>query len=118
VPGIAVSHYIARGRSIDWSRASRWAREVLVHLMARPWQPGTFWNVNLPHLSPEDPDPEIIFCILDSSPLPLSYQVEEGQAVYAGDYQTRARQVHSDIDVCFGGRIAVTLIRVAGHSTP
>jgi 5'-nucleotidase len=115
VPGIAVSHYIARGRLIDWSRAARWAREVLVCLMARPWEPGTFWNVNLPHLRPEDPEPEIVFCPLDSSPLPLSYQVEEGQAVYAGDYQTRVRRVHSDVDVCFGGRIAVTLVRVTGH---
>ena len=28
IPGIAVSHYIARGRAIDWSRAARWAGET------------------------------------------------------------------------------------------
>ena len=118
VPGIAVSNYIARGRLIDWSRAARWTREILVCLMARPWEPGTFWNVNLPHLGPEDPEPEVVFCPHDPSPLPLSYKVEEGQAVYAGVYQTRVRRVHADVDVCFGGRIAVTLIRIAGHDTP
>ena len=41
-------------------------------LMAQPWEPGTFWNVNLPHLEPGQPDPEIVFCPLDPSPLPLA----------------------------------------------
>jgi 5'-nucleotidase len=77
-----------------------------------PWEPGTFWNVNLPHLAAGDPDPDMFFCPLDPSPLPLSYRVEAGQAVYTGDYQSRARQPLGDVDVCFGGRIAVTLIRV------
>lgn len=113
VPGIAVSHYIASGRSIDWSRAARWARDALVLLMARPWQPGTFWNVNLPHLGPDEPDPEVVFCPLDPSPLPLTYHLAEGHAVYAGDYQMRARRNRFDVDVCFGGQIAVTSIRVA-----
>ena len=112
VPGIALSHYIARGRVIDWPRAARWAAAVLRRLLPLPWEPGTFWNVNLPHLRPEDSDPDIIFCPLDPSPLPLSYRVEAGQAVYTGDYQSRARQPLGDVDVCFGGRIAVTLIRV------
>ena len=78
-----------------------------------PWEPGTFWNVNLPHLAPEEPDPEVVFCPLDPSPLPLHYRVEAEQATYAGDYQARLRRPGSDVDVCFGGRIAVTLIRVA-----
>ena len=29
VPGIALSHYIARGRPVDWDRAARWAEVVL-----------------------------------------------------------------------------------------
>ena len=77
-----------------------------------PREPGTFWNVNFPHPGPDEPDPDIVFCPLDPSPLPLTYRVEEGQAVYTGDYQSRARRPGSDVDVCFGGQIAVTLIRV------
>ncbi len=114
VPGIAVSHYIARGRTIDWPRAARWARQTVILLMARPWEPGTFWNINLPHPGPDDPEPEVVFCPLDPSPLPLSYRFDEGQAVYSGDYQSRIRKSGCDVDVCFGGQIAVTRVQVAG----
>ncbi len=113
-PGIAISHYIARGRPIDWPRASRWARGVLVGLLARPWEPGTFWNVNLPHPEPETAEPEVVFCPLDTSPLPLDYRLESEGLVahYCGNYQARERVRGADVEVCFGGRIAVTLIRL------
>src|SRR6185369_980597 len=45
-PGIAVSHYRRKGFDFDWERAAAWALPVLRDLMDRPWQPGTFWNVN------------------------------------------------------------------------
>jgi len=112
IPGIALSQYIARGRAIDWDRAVGWARGVLRELLGLPWEPGTFWNVNFPHPAAGGPDPEVVFCPLDPSPLPLDYRVEEGRFIYAGDYQKRARRPGADVDVCFGGRIAVTLIRV------
>jgi 5'-nucleotidase len=113
-PGIAVSHYIARGRAVDWDRAARRARGVIRSLLARPWEPGTFWSVNLPHPEPGAAEPEVVTCPLDPSPLPLAYRVEPcgGVAHYAGDYQSRARVAGSDVDVCFGGRIAVTLVRL------
>jgi 5'-nucleotidase len=111
-PGIALSQYIARGRPLDWAAAARRAHAVLGVLLSRPWSPGTFWNVNLPHLEPGAPEPEIVFCRLDPSPLPLSYHVEDDTAHYRGVYQERVRRPSSDVDVCFGGRIAVTLIRM------
>ncbi len=113
-PGIAVSHYIARGRAVDWRRAARWAKPVIADLMARPWEPNTFWNVNLPHPEPGAADPAVVFCPLDPSPLPLDYRLESDGLVahYRGDYQARARVTGSDVDVCFGGRIAVTLVRL------
>lgn len=111
-PGIAFSQYIARGRPIDWARAAAWTRAVLVELLGRPWEPGTFWNVNLPHLPPGSPDPTVVFCPLDPSPLPLSYRVEGEGAVYCGDYHLRPRRPSSDVDVCFRGQIAVSLIRM------
>lgn len=110
VPGIAVSHYIARGRAIDWARAARWARPVLMELLARPWTPGTFWNVNLPHPPADAPDPEVAFCPLDPSPLPLHFEVDGDRAFYRGDYQQRPRRDGADVATCFGGRIAVSLI--------
>jgi 5'-nucleotidase len=81
-------------------------------LMAEPWEPGTFWNVNLPHPAPGSAEPEIIHCPLDAAPLPLSYRIEGDIATYTGDYQARARRPGADIAVCFGGQIAVTRIRL------
>jgi 5'-nucleotidase len=109
-PGIALSQYTVRGRAVDWERTARWARRVLAVLLERPYAPGTFWNVNFPHPAPGGPEPESIDCPLDPSPLPLVYRVEEDEARYTGDYHQRARQPGSDVDVCFGGRIAVSLV--------
>jgi 5'/3'-nucleotidase len=114
VPGIALSHYIARGRAIDWDRAGRWAEAVLRTLMAQEWQPGTFWNVNLPHPEPGQPEPDIVFCPFDPSPLPLRFRVDGDHSTYAGDYQSRGRRPGFDVDVCFSGKIAVSLIRITG----
>jgi 5'-nucleotidase len=113
-PGIAVSHYIARGQAIDWKRAQRWTHRVLRLLLAIPWIPGTFWNVNLPHPAPRSKAPRIVFCPLDPSPLPLDYRVEDNVAVYSGDYQARRRCPGGDVEVCFGGQIAVTRLRLEG----
>jgi 5'-nucleotidase len=118
VPGIAVSHYIARGRTIDWTKASERARRVLVQLMSLPIPPGVYWNVNLPHLDDGAPEPEVVFCPPDPSPLPLDFLLESEQAHYVGNYQGRARRPGADVEICFGGRIAVSMIHVFGPERP
>lgn len=121
LPGVAVSQYVARGRAIDWERAARWTRMVLDELLAKPCPPGAFWNVNLPHLAENEPAPEIVFCPIDPSPLPLDFEVESEGAVYKGDYHGRQRREGADVAVCFEGRIAVSLARafeVGGEPTP
>lgn len=112
-PGIAFSQYRRRGVDLDWARASRWVGQVLAELLTRPVEAGLFYNVNLPHLDPEQPDPEIAFCPLDPRPLPLSYrhEVDTGH-FYNGDYHNRERIDGADVDVCFGGRISVTEMRL------
>jgi 5'-nucleotidase len=109
-PGIALSHFIVRGRPIDWSSAASRSSRVLRELLALPWEPGTFWNVNLPHPEPGGPEPGIVFCPLDPSPLPLSFKVEGDVAVYNGNYQRRARISGADVEICFGGQIAVSRV--------
>jgi 5'-nucleotidase len=112
-PGVALSHYRKRGVDYDWPRAATWAARVLRDLLARPPAPGAFYSVNLPHLGPTDPDPEVVFCPLDPNPLPLSYRHEDdGGMHYDGDYHSRNRAAGADVDVCFGGRIAVALIKL------
>jgi len=65
-----------------------------------------------PQPEPGAPEPEVVFCPVDPSPLPLSFRVEGDVAIYNGDYQGRARIPAADVDVCFGGRIAVTTIKL------
>jgi 5'-nucleotidase len=112
-PGIAISYYRQSGIAFDWVRAARWVSPILHDLLARPIEPGLFYNVNLPNLPPDAADPEIAWCALDPNPLPLNYRHEEESDLYfAGDYQLRHRAPGADVDVCFGGRIAVTAVRL------
>src|SRR5262245_49837963 len=112
-PGIAVSQYHRKGiDELDWSRAARWVAPLLRDLTQRTWTPGTFWNVNLPHLAADAPDPEVVFCPVDPSPHPIRYETQGELLTYRGDYHQRPREEGSDIDHCFSGRIAVSLVRV------
>lgn len=112
VPGIALSHYIHRGRPVDWVVATRLAAKVLDKLMAQQPAPGCFWNVNLPHLSADDPDPDIVLCPCCTQPLPTEFVVEANQFSYVGEYGQRRRDPGSDVDVCLSGRISLTSIRL------
>lgn len=112
VPGIAVSHFIRRAMAIDWQLAARWTAQVLDKLMHQPVEPGTFWNVNLPHLEPGSPDPEIVLCPLCTQPLPAAYQLEGEYLRYVGEYPKRARDPGADVEVCFLGKIAITQMRL------
>jgi len=52
-------------------------------------------------------------CELDLSPLGVSFREQDGLLHYCGEYRKRPRETGHDIDVCFGGRIAVTRIGLA-----
>jgi 5'-nucleotidase len=112
IPGVAISHYRKGKRNLDWDTAARWTAKVLADLLHRPPKPGTFWNVNLPHLLPGDPDPEVVFCEPSTQPLPVNYRIEGDRFYYVGEYAQRDRTPGTDVDVCFSGKIAVTLLRI------
>src|SRR5690349_14540064 len=112
-PGIAVSHYYKAGTEFDWARAGRWVRPILEELLAKPIEPGLFYNVNLPHLESDAADPHVVWCELDPKPLPLNYRHEEESGLFfAGDYRLRERTPGADVDVCFNGSIAITPVRM------
>ena len=112
-PGIAFSQYLRDDAAPDWPRATRWVARVLADLLARPAEPGLFYNVNLPQLAADQPEPGIVFCPLDPHPLPLSYRHgENDHHFYDGDYHARRRAPGADVDTCFTGRIAVTELRL------
>jgi 5'-nucleotidase len=112
IPGIAISHYRKGKRNVDWDVAARWTSGVLADLLSRPPELGTFWNVNLPHLEPGDPDPEIVFCEPCKQPLPVDYRIEGENFYYVGEYAKRDRTPGTDVDICFSGKIAVTQLRL------
>jgi 5'-nucleotidase len=107
-PGVALSQYRKRGVPFDWRRAAAWIVPVLRELLAERPAAGVFWNINLPHLEPDAPDPPVVHCPLDPSPLPLSYRCDGDLLHYDGDYHGRRRHPGTDVDVCFQGKIAVT----------
>lgn len=111
-PGIAISQYRRRGHAIDWSTAAALALPVLRELLQQPCTPGTYWNINLPHVAPEMAPPEVVFCPLDSAPLPLSYRQDGDLWHYDGDYHARERTPGCDVDACFQGKIAVTRLTI------
>lgn len=112
VPGIAISHYRQGKRNVDWDVAANWTTRVLADLLNRPIEPGTFWNVNLPHLEPGDPDPDVVFCQPCTQPLPVNYRIEGDNFYYVGEYAKRDRTPGTDVDICFSGHIAVTQLRL------
>jgi 5'-nucleotidase len=85
---------------------------VLADLLSRSTAPGTFWNVNLPHLEPGAPDPEVVFCEPSTQPLPVNYRVEGEDFYYVGEYAKRDRTPGTDVDVCFSGHIAITQLQL------
>ena len=110
IPGIAISHWIKRPLVIDWDWATYWASKIIAELTNRSLPPNSFWNVNLPHLEPGAKDPEIIFCQPSIDPLLVDFRIEGATYYYQGEYAKRDRTPGTDVDVCFGGNIAVTNI--------
>jgi 5'-nucleotidase len=108
IPGIAISHFIRKGRPIDWQRATELTRKVLHTLMQEQLPPGCFWNVNLPHLAADDPEPDLVYCPACTQPLPTEFKVDQDQFYYVGEYGSRRHDHGSDVATCFGGQIAVT----------
>lgn len=111
VPGVAISQYKKGKLPIDWDLAAYWTAKVLAELHDRPYQPGVFWNVNLPYLEAGS-DPAIVFCKPCTQPLPVDFRVEGNDFYYCGNYAQRKRDPGSDVDVCLSGSIAVTQLSV------
>ena len=68
LPAVAASQYHRRGSTIDWDRAARWLGRVLRRLPLDA-APGLFWNVNLPDLDPDAPEPAVVECAVDGQVL-------------------------------------------------
>ncbi len=112
IPAIAFSHYRNGKQAYDWERATAWTTKLLLDLMTRPYEPGTYWNINFPHLLPAAPEPTIVFCGACTQPLPVVFAVSGDQLTYCAKYGDRQRDADADVAVCLGGNIAVTQLRI------
>jgi 5'-nucleotidase len=82
-------------------------------LLDMPPEPGRFWNVNLPQPAEPPEEPEVVFCHVDPNPLPVDFHVADGKLHYRSRYQSRRQTAGHDVEVCFSGRIAVSLISLS-----
>jgi len=124
-PGIAFSHYKTREGTFDWGFAADMVGRVMDRILAGKIDPGLFWNVNLPDLSSEKiggesvlpgelgiPCPELIDCSPGRGHLPVEFTRKHDALIYQGVYQDRPRESGDDVDVCFGGNVAVTKMSI------
>ena len=113
IKGIAFSHFIRREFELDWNIARERLDGVMGELLSRDLEVGSFWNVNLPHLEEGAEVPRLIDCEQERLPLEVRYSKDEaGKLRYEGDYHGRPRGPGSDVDICFGGNIAVSLASI------
>jgi len=110
IRGISLSHFLRRGIALHWEKSADRVAPVIGKLLGEPLEPGHFWNVNLPHPAPGEREPGMVRCGQERHSLHVDYvEKTPGELTYSGDYHERPRVPGSDVDVCFGGDIAVTL---------
>ncbi|MBE7498509.1 MAG: 5'/3'-nucleotidase SurE [Verrucomicrobiaceae bacterium] len=114
---IALSHYMRRELPVDWERTANWAATVLGELHHATKAPRSFWNVNFPHLPPDAAClPPRVRCEPARSPLNVSFSRREHPEFhlfdYTASYAERPRDPGSDVEACFGGKVAVSLLPV------
>jgi 5'-nucleotidase len=111
-PAIAISQYVGKHRTPNWSATAARARQAFDVLFERPPRAGMFWNVNLPHPADESSEHEIVFCPLDPSPHAFEFENRDGHLHWISDFHNRPRERDHDIDVCMGGQISITEIPI------
>ncbi|MDZ4287009.1 MAG: 5'/3'-nucleotidase SurE [Prosthecobacter sp.] len=120
IKAIAFSHYLIKDMPVDWRRVSAWTRQVFELLRQEPPGDAELWNVNFPHHPPGDlPIPSMQHCDLARSPLNVSFEglkPDDDTATtryhYTASYAERPRDAGSDVEVCFGGAIALSKLRL------
>ena len=109
-PAIAFSQVRKYPIPVNWDWTTKITKKVLDLLLAKDLPKGSFWNVNLPPLGEDAPEPEIIFCPPSIDSLPVKFHKEGNLYHYQGSYHDRPVEKGTDVDACFSGNIAISLI--------
>ncbi len=107
---IALSQHLRKFNvPFDWQRTAAMAAKLIPDLLARDLDPRTWVNVNFPDVVISDHNIEVVNSAMDLNPLPVGYcKTEDGSLLYNSVYNDRLRDSGSDVEVCMGGKIAVT----------
>jgi 5'-nucleotidase len=112
IRAIAVSQYIAPDVTVDWPAAQAQTSRCLSAVWEKPLAAGQFWNINLPSPITASAVLDHRFCPLDKHPHRYRYAEDKDSYTYQGIIHDRPRSAGSDVDVCFGGMIAITLMEI------
>lgn len=113
IPGVALSHYLHSGRTVDWSIAARWAALAIKAVLTDSLNEGEFWCINLPHPPGDAADPRLVVCPQEPGALEVKFeQLGAGALRYTGQYGNRARQPDHDVAICFRGDIAISRVSI------
>ena len=112
VPGIAFSQHLRHFKApFDWTPAGQLAERVIPELLERKTATSNWFNVNLPDIGDGDAaQVDIVEAELDQNPLPATYDSSRaGKLLYCGTYNDRPRTPGCDADVCFSGKVSISL---------
>lgn len=112
IRAMAVSQYIAPDWTVDWPAAQVQVVRIIAAILKKELSPGQFWNINLPSPITAGSVLTTQTCPLDKHPHRYQYIEDSGIYRYQGIIHDRPRSVGSDVDVCFGGMISVTLMEI------
>lgn len=112
VRAIAISQYVSRGGAIAWEHTQEHALGIISRLFGEEMAPGEYWNVNLPHPLNMSKPMDYAICPLDRNAHDYYYMKDSDTYRYQGIIHERPRDSGGDVDVCFGGRIAVTRLAI------
>ena len=108
--GIAFSQYRKHGEFNAWEKATHMTTATLHELLIHKQEPASFWNVNFPDEAGET-IPARVHCPVDPQHLSFSYELIEGAYYFRSNYHRRPRHAAHDVDICFSGQIAISLVR-------
>jgi len=117
-PAMAISQYVGAYREVHWDVSTRRAKPVIANLLAGNLPRHAFWNINLPHPPDDQERVAPVLCPVDFLPLDTRYRSGADGYTYTGNYHQRPRTPGHDVDICFGGRIAVSAIPIRFQSAP
>jgi len=109
VNAIALSQYRTNmaATDFDWQRSTTWCRELLATFMSSTAGEPQLININFPD-GVGQAMPEVVSCPCDVNPLSVDYSNSNGVVKFTGSFQDRPRTSGHDIDVCLGGKIAIS----------